>query len=140
MEVQAFAASRRAALEEAGGVTAEGFPMTSCYVDALPTQITIPLVLAVHTSGGTDYDMRRFIIATSPEGERVGLLEFAWGWPDEPGQPVKFRVFAHQLVAGIYSAGVHHIHLYDDPNGEPEASFPLPVLRLNPLTGRAANN
>jgi hypothetical protein len=94
MEVQVFAASRRAVLEKAGGVTAEGFPITSCYVDTLPTQITILLVLAVHTSGGTDYDMHRFIIATSPEGERVGLLEFGWGWPDEPGQPVKFRVFA----------------------------------------------
>jgi hypothetical protein len=139
MEVQVFAASRRAALEEAGGVSAEGFPMTSCYVDTLPTQITIPLVLAVHTSGGSDYDMHRFIIATSPEGQRVGLLEFGWGWPDEPGQPVKFRVFAQQLLVGIYSAGVHRIGLYEDPNGEPEASFPLPVLRLNPLTGPSSN-
>ena len=139
MEVQVFAASRTAALEEAGGVAAHGFPMTSCYVDTLPAQITLPLVLAVHTSGGGDYDMRRFIIATSPEGERVGLLEFSWGWPDEPGQPVKFRVFAQQLVVGIYSAGLHHIHLYDDVNGEPEASFPLPVLRLNPLTGPSSN-
>ena len=52
----------------------------------------------------------------------------------------RFRVFAQQLLVGIYSAGVHHIHLYDDPNGEPEASFPLPVLRLNPLTGTSSNN
>jgi hypothetical protein len=140
MEVQAFAASRKAILEEAGGVTADGFPMTSCLVETIPTQITIPLVLAVHTRGGSDYDMHRFIIATSPDGQRVGLLEFGWGWPDEPGQPVKFRVFAQQLLVGVYSAGLHHIGLYADPNGEPEASFPLPVLRLNPLMGTPATN
>lgn len=139
MEVQAFAASSSAVLDEAGGVNAHGFPMTSCYVETFPTQITIPLVLAVHTCGGGDYEMRRFIIATSPNGERVGLLEFSWGWPDEPGLPVKFRVFAQHLLVGIYSAGLHHIHLYDDPNGEPEASFPLPVLKMNPLTGTALN-
>jgi hypothetical protein len=83
--------------------------------------------------------MHRFIIATSPEGERVSLLEFGWGWPDEPGLPVKFRVFAQHLLVAVYSAGLHHIALYDDPNGEPEASFPLPVLWLNPLTGTSAN-
>lgn len=120
-------------------MTAEGFPMTSCFVDTLPTQITVPLVLAVHTRSGGDYDMRRFIIATSPEGQRVGLLDFGWGWPDEPGLPVKFRVFAQQLLVGVYSAGVHRISLHDDPNGEPEASFPLPVLRLNPLLGPSSN-
>lgn len=139
MQIDVFAASRSAVLMEAGGVNAEGFPMTSCYVDTFPTQITIPLVLAVHTSGGGDYDMRRFIIATSPQGERVGLLEFGWGWPDEPGQPVKFRVFAQQLLMGVYSAGVHQIALYEDPNGEPEAAFPLPILRMNPLTGTGVN-
>lgn len=139
MQIDVFAASRSAVLMEAGGVNAEGFPMTSCYVDTFPTQITIPLVLAVHTSGGADYDMRRFIIATSPQGERVGLLEFGWGWPDEPGQPVKFRVFAQQLLMGVYSAGVHQIALYEDPNGEPEAAFPLPILRMNPLTGAGIN-
>lgn len=135
MQVVAFAASRRASLEEAGGVTAEGFPMTSCYVESLPAQITVPLVLAVHTAGGTDYEPRRFIIAKSPDGERVGLLEFAWQWPDTPGIPVKFRVFAHQLPMSVYSAGVYSVGLYEHPDAEPEFSFPLPVLRLNPLTG-----
>lgn len=114
--------------------------MTSCHVETMPTQITIPLVLAVHTSGGSDYDMHRFIIATSPDGQRVGLLEFSWGWPDEPGVPVKYRVFAQRLLVGIYSPGLHHIGLYDDANGEPEALFPLQVFRLNPLTGPPASN
>ena len=94
----------------------------------------------MHTSGGSDYDMRRFIIAKSPEGQRVGLLEFAWRWPDEPGVPVKFRVFAQHLPMADLLRRAPHIGLYDDPDGEPEAVFPLPVLRLNPLTGPPANN
>jgi hypothetical protein len=135
MEVHAFAAARRAVLEEAGGVTAEGFPMTSCWVDSFPAQITVPLVLAVHAAGGSDYNMRRFIVAKSPAEERVGLLEFAWEWPDNPGSPVKFRVFAHYLPMSLYSGGLYSIGLYENPNGEPEFEFPLPVQRLNPLTG-----
>jgi hypothetical protein len=140
MHVLAFAAARKAVLEEAGGVTAEGFPMTSCYVESLPTQITVPLVLSVYTAGGTDYEPRRFLVAKSPDGERVGLLEFAWQWPDNPGVPVKFRVFAHQLSITVYSAGVYTVGLYDDPEAtEAEFSFPLPVLKLNPLTGAPLN-
>jgi hypothetical protein len=141
MHVIAFAAARKAVLEEAGGATAEGFPMTSCYVESLPAQMTVPVVLSVYTAGGTDYELRRFIIAKSPEGERVGLLEFAWQWPDNPGVPVKFRVFAHQLPMTVYTAGVHTVGLYDHPDAdEPEFSFPLPVLRLNPLTGVPQTN
>ncbi len=143
MHVVAFAAARKAVLEEAGGVTAEGFPMTSCYVESLPSQITVPLVLAVHAQGGSDYEPpRRFIVAKSPEGERVGLLEFAWQWPDNPpGLPVKFRVFAHHLPITVYSAGVYSVGLYSDPpdGAQAEFEFPLPVLRLNPLTGVLQN-
>ncbi len=136
MQVIVFAAARNARLEEAGGVTADGFPMTSCYVESVPAQITIPLVLSVYTNGGSDYEPRRYIIAKSPEGERVGLLEFAWQWADNPGVPIKFRVFAHYLPITAYSLGVYTIGLYENPNDETaEFEFPLPVLRLNPLTG-----
>ena len=136
MKVIAFAASRKAVLEDAGGVNAEGFPMTSCYVENLPSQIALPLVLSVYASGGTDYQPRRFIVAKSPEGERVGMLEFSWEWPDNPGVPYKFRVFAHHLPMTVYSNGVYTIGLYGHPDdAEPEFEFPLPVMRLNPLTG-----
>ena len=81
---------------EGGGVKADGFPMTSCHVDTFPKQITIPLVLAVYTQGGSDYDPRRYIVATSPEGERLSVLECTWHWPDKPGAPVKFWV-SHPL-------------------------------------------
>jgi hypothetical protein len=139
MHVMTFAPSLRATEVDAGGVNAEGFPMTCCYVESFPSQITIPVVVAVYARGGSDYDPRRYIIATSPRGERVGALEFAWHWPDSPGSPVKFRVFAHQLPMTVDTAGVYTIGLYEGPEATETAHFPLPVSRLNPLTGRPAS-
>lgn len=108
--------------------------MTSCYVNGFPAQITVPLVVAVYTQGGTEYDPRRYIIATSPDGDRVSAMEFAWNWPDNPGSPFKFRVFAHHLPMTVQSAGVHTIGLYESLNQtETEHRFPMPVFRLNPL-------
>lgn len=134
MHVVGFAPSRKAVVEDAGGVTAEGFPMTSCYVDGFPSQLTVPLVVAVYTQGGTDYEPRRYIIATSPGGDRVGSLEFAWNWPDNPGSPYKYRVFAQHLPMTVHSAGVYTIGLYESPDQtEPDHVFPLPVHRHNPL-------
>ena len=92
MHVLAFAPSTRAVALDAGGVRSDGFPMTSAYVDTFPKQITIPLVLAVYTQGGIDYDPRRYIVARSPDGERLSTLECTWHWPDKPGVPVKFWV------------------------------------------------
>src|ERR1700761_1587422 len=109
MQVIAFAAAGNARLEEAGGVTAQGFPLTSAYVESFPAQITVPLVLAVYASGGSEYEPRRYIVARSPKNERVGVLEFGWQWPDNPGSPVKFRVFAHQLAMTVHSAGIYNI-------------------------------
>jgi hypothetical protein len=137
MHIVTFAPSLRAVEQEAGGVSTEGFPMTSCYVDGFPARVTIPLVVACYTEGGTDYDPRQYIIATSPRGDRVGFLEFGWHWPDNPGSPVKFRVFAQQLAMAVDSAGVYTIGLYDSPDATTSPHlFPLPVSRLNPLTGR----
>jgi hypothetical protein len=134
MQVIAFGPSLSAVQEETGGVTTAGFPMTSCYVDGFPNQITIPVVLAVVTQGGGDYDMRRFVVATAPDGERVGGLEFAWHWPDEPAQPVKFRVFAQYLPMRVTSAGIYTLGLYETAHGtEGDHLFPLAILQLNPL-------
>ena len=135
MRVVAFAPSLRAVSLETGGVTAEGFPMTSCYVDSVPAQATIPIVVAVCSSGGSDYNLRKYIVATSPDGERVGALEFAWQWPDNPPVPVKFRVFAQYLTMRVPIAGVYTLGLFDSLEAtESEHLFPLPVLRRNPLT------
>lgn len=134
MQVIAFGPSLSAVQEQTGGITATGFPMTSCYVDVLPGQITTPIVLAVVGQGGADYDVRRFAIATAPNGERAGALEFAWHWPDDPPHPVKFRVFAQQLPMQVTEAGIYTLGLYenvDDTDGE--HLFPLSILKLNPL-------
>jgi hypothetical protein len=72
MKVVAFAASLKAVVDDRGGVTADGFPMTSAQVTSFPAHITVPLILAVYTQGGTDYDPRRYIVATSSDGERLG--------------------------------------------------------------------
>lgn len=135
MRVVAFAPSLSAVSQDSGGVTAEGFPMTSCYVDSFPTQITVPIVVAVCSAGGVDYDPRKCIIATSPADERVGALEFAWHWHDNPPVPVKFRVFAQYLPMRVPSAGVYTLGLYDTlDDTESEHLFPLPVFQRNPLT------
>ena len=134
MHVAAFAPSTRAVALDAGGVRLDGFPMTSAYVDTFPKQIALPVVLAVYTQGGSDYDPRRWIVARSPEGERVGSLECAWHWPDNPGTPIKFRVFAHTLPVMVHHAGVYNIGFFDSPDAtETDHLFPLPVMQANPL-------
>ncbi len=103
-------------------------------MSVFPHQITVPIVVAVCGEGGSDYDPRRYITATSPEGERVGALEITWHWPDNPPVPVKFRVFSHYLPMRVPSAGVYTLGLYESLDAtDTEHLFPLPVLRFNPL-------
>jgi hypothetical protein len=127
VRVLAFAPSASAVIED-GGVTTRGFPLTNVYLARLPAQITVPLVLAVCTQAGSDYDPRRYIVARSPSGERLSVLECSWHWPDQEGEPFKFRVFAHQLPIAVQFAGVHTIGLYHSPDAtQPAYVFPLPV-------------
>jgi hypothetical protein len=134
MHVIAFAPAAAVVEDESGGLHTQGFPMTSAHVDGFPQQLTLPLVLAVHTQGGTDYDPRLYIAAHSPEGDRLGVLECAWHWPDEPGQPVKYWVLTRYLPFVVQSPGLYTIGLYDSLQAtETDHLFPLPVLRFNPL-------
>lgn len=134
MRVVTFAPALSAVEDDGGGITAKGFPMTSCYVDTLPTQVTVPMVVGVCALGGADYDPVRYIVVTSPRGERVGSLEFGWHWHDNPPTPVKFRVFVQYVPVRVEEAGVYSIGLYDSMDAtETEYLFPLPVLRMNPL-------
>jgi len=127
VRVLAFAPSASAVIED-GGVTARGFPLTSFYVAQFPAQITLPLVLAVCARAGSDYDPLRYIVARSPNGDRLSVLECRWHWPDQDGEPVKFRVFAPQLTIAVPSAGVLTIGLYHSPDAtQPAYVFPLPV-------------
>ena len=134
MRVVTFAPSLSAEEDAAGGVNLTGFPMTSCYVDNFPAQITVPMVVAFCALGGADYDPVRYIIATSPEGERVGSLEFRWHWHDNPPTPVKFRVFTQYLPMRAEAPGVYMIGLYNSlDETETDIMFPLPVLKRNPF-------
>ena len=134
MRVVTFAPSLSAEEDAAGGVNLTGFPMTSCYVDNFHAQITVPMVVAFCALGGADYDPVRYIVATSPEGERVGSLEFRWHWHDNPPTPVKFRVFTQYLPMRVEAAGVYTIGLYENLHDtESEHLYPLPVIRMNPL-------
>lgn len=135
MRVLAFAAALSAMEEDAGGVTAKGFPMTSCQVNNFPAHITVPMVVSVCTQGGTEYDPVRYIIATSPNGERVGALKFGWHWPDNPPTPIKYRVFTQYLPIRVQAPGLYEIGLYDsmEPDAETDHIYPLPVLKANPL-------
>lgn len=133
MRVLAFAPSLNVVSGDAGGITAEGFPMKSCYVDGFPTHITVPVVVAVCSPGGINFDPRKVIVATSPDGERVGTLEFAWDWPDDPKLGVKFRVFAQHLRMTVKTAGIYTVGLYDSLHRtETDHMFPLPVLKGAP--------
>ena len=134
MHVVAFAPALRAVLDEAGGVRTEGFPMTSCQVSRFPAELTIPVVLALYTQGGIDPHPQRFIVVRSPNGETVGGLECSWHWPDKPGTPVKFRVFAHQVPIKVESAGLYTFGLYDSREAlTTDHRFPLPILKTNPF-------
>jgi hypothetical protein len=132
MRVVTFAPSLSATEEDAGGVNAKGFPMTSCYVNSFPAQITVPMVVAVYALGGSDYDPVQYIIATSPAGERVSTLQFSWHWDDDPPTPVKFRVFVQYLPLRVESAGTYTIGLYDSMDStDTEHVFPLAVRKTN---------
>jgi len=134
MRCVAFAPALSAVEDQAGGITAKGFPMTATYVNDFPAQITVPMVVAFCALGGADYDPVQYIVATSADGERVGSLEFGWHWHDNPPTPVKFRVFTQYLPMRVESAGVYTIGLYDSLDAtESEVLFPLPVLKMNPL-------
>lgn len=139
MRVLAFAPSLSVVSLDTGGITAEGLPMKRCYVDRFPTQITVPVVVAVCSPRGTNYDARKVIVATSPDGERVGTLEFSWDWPDDPPLAVKFRVFAQHLSMTVTTAGIYAVGLYDSLHRtETDYMFPLPVLEGNPPVPKLA--
>jgi hypothetical protein len=131
MRVVTMAPALSAIEEEAGGLSLQGFPMTSCFVDELPLEITIPVVVAVCALSGDEYAPALYLTADSPTGERVSTMEFRWQWPDYDDVPVKYRAFVQYLPLYLQSEGTHLLSLRHSPDGEPTADFPLPVY-LNP--------
>jgi hypothetical protein len=67
--------------------------------------------------------------SSSPYSHRVNESA-CWSSPgtDNPGAPVKFRVFAHHLPIAVQTAGLYTIGLYESlQSTHAEQSFPLPV-------------
>ena len=139
MRIVTFAPSLTAVEEGAGGLSLRGFPMTSGFVDVFPAEIAVNIVVAVCTLNGDEYDPVRYIVATSPSGERLSTMQFGWRWDDNPDAPVKFRVFAQQLPIVIGSEGTYTLALCEDPDsGVTVADFPLQIFR-NPAVPPAAD-
>jgi hypothetical protein len=128
MRVVAFAPALIATEDQGGGLSAAGFPMTQCYVDVFPAEITISVVLAVCGLEGEEYDPIRYIIVKGPDGERASAMQFGWHWEDNPETPVKFRVFVQQLPIRVESEGIYNLGLYRDLAAtQHEQTFPLQV-------------
>ena len=134
MHVVAFAPAYRVFEDETGGLKTEGFPMTSCHVDTFPKQITLPVVLSVFTEAGGDFDPRLYIMANSPDGGRLAVVECAWNWPDKPNLPIKHWVTHRYLSFNVDAPGLYSVGLYDRLDAtDTEHLFPLPVAQFNPL-------
>lgn len=136
MRVVTMAPALSATEEESGGLSLRGFPMTSCFVDVLPVEITIPVVVTVCALDGDEYTPALYLIASSPTGDRVSTMEFRWAWPDSEDLGVKYRAFVQYLPLYLETEGTYLLSLHDTPDGGPtDYTFPLPVL-LNPAVSR----
>jgi len=135
VRVLTFAPATDVTEDEGGGLSAHGFAMTSAFVAGLPTMITVQMILAVCALTGDDYDPVQYIIATSPAGERAGVVEFSWHWDDNPETPVKFRAFVQNMPLQVTTTGVYRIGLYDSLDAtQTDIEFPLPFYTYDPLT------
>lgn len=90
--------------------------------------------MAVCTLNGDEYDPVRYLVATSPSGERLSTMQFGSHWDDNPDAPIKYRVFAQQLPVVIGSEGSYTLALCGDPDAADDAAavFSLQIFR-NPM-------
>lgn len=129
MRVVAFAPSLTATEQQGGGINLRGFPMTVGFVEEFPTEITLPVVLAVCGLSGEDYHPTRYIAITSPSGNRLVTMEFTWEWPDQSDVPVKFRAFLQFLPFAVEEEGLYTIGLYDGVDDTvTDDTFQLPIF------------
>ena len=130
MRVLAFAPSLTAEEAVDGGINMRGFPMTSAFVDVLPVEITVSVVIAVATLAGIENNAALYLGANSPQGRRLVTMQMAWQWDDVPDVLVKFRSFVQYLPMYLESEGVYTLGLYDSPDAiETEHTFPLAIFR-----------
>ena len=136
MRVLAFAPSLAAEEALDGGINMRGFPMTSAFVDEMPVDITVSVVIAVATLAGQEYEPALYLGVNSPFGERLGTMQMSWQWDDVPDVLVKFRSFLQYMPMRIETEGVYTLGLYDDPDAtETEHTFPLMIFKNPNPTG-----
>ncbi len=135
MRVLAFAPSLTAEEARDGGINMRGFPMTSAFVDVLPVDITVSVVIAVAALAGDEYNPALYLGVNSPLGQRLTTMQMTWQWDDVPDVLVKFRSFLQYLPMRVEMEGVYTLGLYDGPDAtETEHTFPLAIfLNPNPL-------
>lgn len=132
MRVLAFAPSLTAEEAQDGGLNMRGFPMTSAFVDTLPVDITVSVVIVVAALAGQEYNPALYLGVTSPTGQRLGTMQFTWQWDDVEDVMVKFRSFLQYMPIPVETEGVYTLGLYDDPDtAVTDHSFPLAIF-LNP--------
>ena len=130
MRVLAFAPSLVAEEARDGGINMRGFPMTSAFVDGMPVDITVSVVIAVATLAGQEYNPALYLGVNSPLGERLTTMQMSWQWDDVPDVLVKFRSFLQYLPMHIETEGVYTLGLYDDPDAtETDHTFPLMIFK-----------
>ena len=130
MRVLAFAPSLAAEEALDGGINMRGFPMTSAFVDVMPVDITVSVVIAVATLAGQEYNPALYLGVNSPLGERLITMQMSWQWDDVPDVLVKFRSFLQYLPFQVEMEGVYTLGLYDDPDAtETDHTFPLMIFK-----------
>ena len=109
--------------------------MTSAFVDVMPVDITVSVVIAVAALAGQEYNPALYLGVNSPQGQRLSTMQMNWQWDDVPDVMVKFRSFLQYLPMRVETEGVYTLGLYDDPDTrETEHTFPLAIY-LNPNPG-----
>lgn len=130
MRVLAFAPSLTAEEAQDGGINMRGFPMTSAFVDTMPVDITVCVVIVVAALAGQEYNPALYLGVNNPQGQRVGTMQFSWQWDDVEDVLVKFRSFLQYMPITVETEGVYTLGLYDNPSDtETEHSFPLAIYR-----------
>ncbi len=132
MRVVAFGPALTAVDAADGGVDANGFPMTSCFVEELPSEITLPVVIAVAALAGGEYAPVCHLMASSPSGEQIATMRFGWQWDDDPDLPVKYRAFVQYLPVRIETPGVYTLSLGDTAEADQAPyTYPLAVFEAD---------
>ena len=127
MHIAALLVAGDAQLDDDGALNASRIPTTSFEVGEIPLEVTIPLVVVVHSQAGRDYDPELFIVCKDPDGNRQGSIESSWHWPDDEDKQSKYRCFSYAFPFLVSAEGEYTIGAYYDSYGIAELATPIPL-------------